>query len=426
MSEFELQSALDSLARRLRLTKNQRVQMTGQFGKHLDRSLRVHPEASVCREHVISQAVDTFCDAAILAARLAKLGPRKPRRFFMRRSPRFVVRLAVVMAVSFALRPEVRALEAPAALLAQEAPKKAQPPGPGTQPATPHSPSQPAIKPSTAGTTATERPLSSDVGQHPQIEAALDSAIDFVFEPQPLKDAVDFVAQRYHLPIIMDAKALEDASIDTSTEVKLNVQGLKLRQALVLLFQQLPQPLGFEIRDGVLWVTTIEKINEHRYVVIYDCRDLIHLRSVYPASSHGTADGQAASEGTGTGMFDVPAAPLEIARQFGGGGSGAGPAAKKSSPSPKKSSTSSESPLIRVIQYAGDADDWKQEEGEGPRITEIGGLLVVNQTWTVHENIKRILADLRRMKRDGAYAAFDKNPSDQPASATKDAPTQGF
>ena len=71
-------------------------------------------------------------------------------------------------------------------------------------------------------------------------------------------------------------------------------------------------------------------------------------------------------------MFDVPAAPLEIARQFGGGGSGAGPAVKKSSAPPKKSSTSSESPLIRVIQYAGDADDWKQEEGEVPRITEIG------------------------------------------------------
>jgi hypothetical protein len=372
----------------------------------------------------LAQAIDTFCDAAILAARFAKLAPRKSRRFLMRRSPRFVVRLAVVMAVSFALWPEVRALEAPATLFAQEAPKKAQPPG--TQPATPHSPSQPAIKPSTAGTTAIDHPLSSDVGQHPKIEAALDSTVDFTFEPQPLKDAVDFVAQRYRMPIIMDAKALEDASIDTSTEVKLNVQGLKLRQALVLLFQQMAQPLGYEIRDGVLWVTTIEKINERRYVVIYDCRDLIHLRSLNPAAPQGTADGQAASEGTGTGMFDVPAAPLEIARQFGGGGSGAGPAAKKSPRTPKKSSTSSDSPLIRVIQYAGDTDDWKQDEGEGPRITEIGGLLVVNQNWIVHEQIKRILADLRRMKKDGAYANFDKGPTDQPASATKDAPAKGL
>ncbi len=57
----------------------------------------------------LAQAIVTFCNAAILTARFAKLAPRKPRRFLMRRSPRFVVRLAVVMAVSFALWPEVRA-----------------------------------------------------------------------------------------------------------------------------------------------------------------------------------------------------------------------------------------------------------------------------------------------------------------------------
>ena len=123
----------------------------------------------------------------------------------MRRVPRFVVLLAVALSISFALWPEVRGFETPAALFAKEAPKKAQPPD--TQPATPHSPGQPVIKPSTAETTAIEHPLSSDVGQHPKIEAALDSTVDFTFEPQPLKDAVDFVAQRYRMPIIMDAKA---------------------------------------------------------------------------------------------------------------------------------------------------------------------------------------------------------------------------
>ena len=48
--------------------------------------------------------------------------------------------------------------------------------------------------------------------------------------PQPLKDAIDFIAQRYQIPIILDAKALEDASIDahTSTEVKLPYSNMKL------------------------------------------------------------------------------------------------------------------------------------------------------------------------------------------------------
>ena len=341
----------------------------------------------------------------------------------MRRVPRFVVLLAVALSISFALWPEVRGLETPAALFAKEAPKKAQPPD--TQPATPHSPGQPVIKPSTAETTAIEHPLSSDVGQHPKIEAALDSTVDFTFEPQPLKDAVDFVAQRYRMPIIMDAKALEDASIDTSTEVKLNVQGLKLRQALVLLFQQMPTPLGFEIRDGVLWVTTIEKINERRYVVIYDCRDLIHLRSFYPAAPRGAADGQVSNERTRMGAFD-PAPVLEIAHNLAAAAAVRDRRPKKVPRRVRNLRLRSRVRLIRVIQYAGDADDWQQEEGEGPRITEIGGLLVVNQNWIVHEQIKRILADLRRMKKDGAYANFDKGPCDESANSAKGAPTKGL
>ena len=163
-----------------------------------------------------------------------------------------------------------------------------------------------------------------------------------------------------------------------------------------------------------------------RYVVIYDCRDLIHLRSVYPAAPRGAADGQVSNERTRMGSVRPCPSFRNRAGQFGGGGQRWGPAAKKSPPPRKKSSTSFESPLIRVIQYAGDADDWQQEEGEGPRITEIGGLLVVNQNWIVHEQIKRILADLRRMKKDGAYANFDKRPCDEPASSTKVAPTKGF
>ena len=110
---------------------------------------------------------------------------------------------------------------------------------------------------------------------------------------------------------------------------------------------------------------------------------------------------------------------LAKSRQFGGGGAVRDRPPKKVPATPKKSSTSSESPLIRVIQYAGDADDWQQEQGEGPRITEIGGLLVVNQNWIVHEQIKRILADLRRMKKDGAYANFDKGPCDESANSDK-------
>jgi hypothetical protein len=415
----EGESAVQTLARRLRLTEDQCVPFVRQVHKHLDECLRVIPESDVRREWAISQAVDTFCDAASLAAYLAALAPRKSRRFLMRLPLRSVALLAVVLAVSFAFWPDVRALKAPAALFAQDKPLRKYERG-TTPAASPHSPNHPAARMTPAPSAAPEHPLSSDVGQHPRIEAALDSLVEFTIDPQPLKEAIDFIAQRYHIPILLDAKSLEDASIDTSTEVKLPYSGMKLRNMLKLLLEQLPQPLGFEIQDGVLSITTIEKINEHRYVVIYDCRDLIHLRSHYPAADPGMAANEPASS-----ALSVPSGPPEIARQFGGGG--AGKAHNKKQPQPeKKSSAASKPPLIRVIQYAGDPDDWKQEEGEGPRITEIGGLLVVNQSAIVQEKIKRILADLRRMRKDGAFAAYDKGPCDQSTTATKGASAKGL
>ena len=59
----------------------------------------------------LAQPIDTFCDAAILAAGVAKLAPRNPRRFLMRLPQRLVVLLAVFLSVSFGLWPELRALE---------------------------------------------------------------------------------------------------------------------------------------------------------------------------------------------------------------------------------------------------------------------------------------------------------------------------
>ena len=53
-----------------------------------------------------------------------------------------------------------------------------------------------------------------------KISEALDENADFVIDPEPLKDAIDFIAQRDQIPIILDTKALEAASIDTTTEVE--------------------------------------------------------------------------------------------------------------------------------------------------------------------------------------------------------------
>ena len=46
------------------------------------------------------------------------------------------------------------------------------------------------------------------------IRQALDQPVDFTVEPQSLKDAIDFIAARYQIPIVVDQKSLDDANVD--------------------------------------------------------------------------------------------------------------------------------------------------------------------------------------------------------------------
>ena len=217
----------------------------------------------------------------------------------MRLSFGSAVALAAGLLIAFAFWPENRAMRGPALVLAENKQKTAAPVHPSRVPA------RRSAGASTTAPSVQEHPLSSDVGQQPPIETAIEEALaqptDFNVDPEPLKDAIGFIAQRYQIPILLDRKTLEEASIDASAEVRLPYSGLKLRQALTLLLDQVGQPMGFDIRDGVLWLSTREKIQERHFVVVYDCRDLVNLRPILPVET-GRRQVQGMSLPQGSGM----------------------------------------------------------------------------------------------------------------------------
>ena len=75
--------------------------------------------------------------------------------------------------------------------------------------------------------------------------------------------------------MIPDQKALDEANVEMTTEVKLNVPGIKLRNMLKLLLEQASQPLTYVIEDEVLKITTVEKANEKLSIRMYPVGDLI-------------------------------------------------------------------------------------------------------------------------------------------------------
>ena len=404
MSEQDFELYLKLLSRCLALTSRQREQIADELRDHLEERLDELARAGLPREKAVVQALDEFGDAAVLAAHFTTIARLKRRRFLMRLSFGSAVALAAGLLIAFAFSPENRAVRGPAAVMADNKPK---------HPATANKPQAPAR--ATTSLDVVQHPLSSDVGRQPRIEEALDQTTEFNIDPEPLKDAVDFIAQRYQIPILLDRKALEDASVDISTEVRLPYAGLKLRQMLTLLLDQIGQPMGFDIRDGVLWVSTRERVEERRFVVVYDCRDLVNLRPIMPVEAgrrqvqgmtQPHAAGTTGGGGMGGGMFDVTPASAEKGKE-------AEAAAAKKAPgkSPEPAATDCEepvSPLIRVIKYAGGEAAWGGDSEGGGQVTELGGLLVVNQSANVHEEIKRILADLRRIRKDGAFANLEK------------------
>jgi hypothetical protein len=85
-----------------------------------------------------------------------------------------------------------------------------------------------------------------------RIHEALDQTVDFQIDMQPLKDALEFIAQRYQIKVTFDAQAVHDKLIDPRIDVKLPVTGIKLRSCLNLLLEQSRKPLAYEIRNGAL------------------------------------------------------------------------------------------------------------------------------------------------------------------------------
>jgi uncharacterized membrane protein YgcG len=177
--------------------------------------------------------------------------------------------------------------------------------------------------------------LRSESKPEQRISEALDQQVDFEIQPQGLKEALDFIAARYQIPIVTDTKALEDANVDLSTEVHGNFPGIKLRNLFKLLLEQMSQPLTYVIEDEVLKITTVDKANDKLSIRMYPVGDLImgpqQLQALAGAGGRGGSTGGRGGQGggggagggglgggggglggggMGGGMFSVPSQPI--------------------------------------------------------------------------------------------------------------------
>ncbi|MDZ4819542.1 MAG: VWA domain-containing protein, partial [Planctomycetota bacterium] len=104
-------------------------------------------------------------------------------------------------------------------------------------------------------------------------KALLRSDVPIELPPMSLKDATEWLSDKFEIPIKIDDKALIDDAQNSEVEVTLEVSGVTLRSALRHLLR--PASLTYTIRDEVLMITTTTAAEAKMRTKVYPVADLV-------------------------------------------------------------------------------------------------------------------------------------------------------
>lgn len=195
---------------------------------------------------------------------------------------------------------------------------------------------------------------------------------------QPLREYFRALSDSLGINVQFDLIALKDAAIDPSSiPVGVALKNARLRTILNLILSQ--HSLGYDISDGILMISTTDKLNTMFVIKIYDCRDILSadrpenrpwdvVKSAAKSDDHGVKSENADPTNYKATTSNGPT----IKHYFSG-------------TSPER--------LINVIKTVVAAPTWDYVGGQGS-IEEYGGLLVISQTRDVHEQVSDLLLQI--------------------------------
>ncbi|HEX4071484.1 MAG TPA: hypothetical protein VHX68_09950 [Planctomycetaceae bacterium] len=86
----------------------------------------------------------------------------------------------------------------------------------------------------------------------PRFRRVLEKPSDSLFDPLPLKEAVDSLSRNIRIPLEIDERAFRDAGISPNVEVQCDVDGLTVLEKIRWLTAQCPKPITLVEQDGKL------------------------------------------------------------------------------------------------------------------------------------------------------------------------------
>ncbi len=157
-----------------------------------------------------------------------------------------------------------------------------------------------------------------------RIFEALDQpARNFEFFEAPLSEVVNRLKDDHEIPIVMDDRALADASIGTDTLITKSLKGISLRSALRLMLKD--HGLSYVVKDEVLVITTKEEAETSLKTKVYPVADLVlPISSGAQANPFQLGGGLGGGGGFGGGLGGGGGGGGLGGGGFGGGGGGLG------------------------------------------------------------------------------------------------------
>jgi hypothetical protein len=351
MPDHEFENYLTLISRFLRLSPAQREAIGAELRDHFESRLTELINTGKSHDEAVRLALAEFGDAAGLAAEFSHISQARRRRLVMRCTVASVAALAAAVFVAMAVWPDHhgRVVKDAMADNAAKSPEK----------------------------TAAE-PIPTEESLTAETEAKLEQFVKVDVAEQPLSEYFTELSDRLHIPIQFDTSALRDATIDPSTTpVGFQFAHVRVRTLLNLMLGQ--HGMGYVVRDGILIVSTNDKLNTMLVTRIYDCRDILAAdrpenrpwdvaKPVAKSDDHGVKN-----ENTETlNVKTTTPNPTIIKHYFSG------------TPSER---------LINVITTVIAAPSWDDVGGQGT-IQEYNGLLVVSQTAEVQADVARVLEQI--------------------------------
>lgn len=229
-----------------------------------------------------------------------------------------------------------------------------------------------------------ERQKSSQSRRDRLLLGALDRPIRVDFQRSPFDQVIERLADRHRINVIVNWHDLNQAGIDRSTPVELDLPNeITLKKALTELLEQAGGGLvdvGYEVSDGVLTVATQGFLNKKTHPRVYDVKDLLmEIPDFTDAPRMDLRDT--------TRRLPPVSQSSSLPWKFGDDDD------DEAEHDPERMTRLRQ--LIDLIQGTVDPDSWRDHGGAIGAIKEINGQLVITQNTAAHRKISGLLDKLR-------------------------------